>query len=661
MADFSAQGLFVFCQRVSADIDTQYFFFHGQFVSGRIFRNIGQFILLLENIIIAAQIKQIQLAFDIILPRLTDPIQNIFINGHILAAETAKAIHGTAFDQAFDTAFVPFAAFHTIAEIRHGSERTILFSFLYQCIHRASADIFDCRQGKTDLTVRYGELLIALIDIGGQKLDAHFFTFFHIAGNLRRIIHHAGHQRRHKFHGVVGFQPCCLIANHRVTGRVALIERIFCEICHFIEDGFRRFHRDTILHTAGHFIPVAVDEFLSFLCHHVGFFLTHGTADKVASAKAVARQVTHDLHNLLLINDTTVGVIQDRLQFFMGILHIAAGIFPFDIFGDKVHRAGTIHGDTGDHIFQTSGLQFLHELLHTAAFQLEHAFRLTLTDHIVNRRIIFGEIIHIQLDAMDTFDFLHRRLDNGQCTQTKEVHFKQAKFFQQSHGVLCIDLTVVGRQGHIFHNRLTADDNASRMGGRMTGQAFQTQGCVNQTFGILFFLICLFQVRIHFQCFFNSDAQFCRDHLGNTVNVRIRHRQSTAYVLDGRSRRHRTKGDDLGNVFFAVFSDDIINNFLSSFITEVDIDIGHGYTFGIQETLKNQVIFQGVDGRDGKTVGNHTACRRTTAGANDDAVVLCVFDKIPDDEEIIHIAHIFNGGKFVFQTFLPLWFCFRIF
>ena len=379
----------------------------------------------------------------------------------------------------------------------------------------------------------------------------------------------------------MGLQPCGLIADHRIAGGVALIERIFCEICHFIENVLRRFRRDTIFHTAGHFIAVAVDEFLSLLGHDVCLFLTHGTAHQVASAKAVARQVPHDLHDLFLIHDTAIGIVQDRFQLRVGILHVAAGVFPFDIFGDKVHGPGAVQGDTGDQILQAAGLQLLHKLLHAAAFQLEHAFRFPLADHIINRRVIFRKIIHIQLHAVDTLNFLHRRLDDRQGAQAQEVHFQKPQFFQQGHGVLGIDLPIVGGKGHIFHNRLPTNDNARRMGGRMAGQAFQTQGGVDEALGVLLLLVGLPQVRVHFQRFFDGDAQFCRYHLGNAVHIRIGHGQSTAHILDGRPCRHGTKGDDLGHVFLAIFSNHIIDDLLPSFVAEVDINIGHADTLGI--------------------------------------------------------------------------------
>ena len=79
----------------------------------------------------------------------------------------------------------------------------------------------------------------------------------------------------------------------------------------------------------------------------------------------------------------------------MGILHLAACIFPLDIFRDKIHRPGAIKRNPRNHILQTAWLQLSHKLLHTAAFQLEHALCFALANHVIHHRIIFGQLLHV--------------------------------------------------------------------------------------------------------------------------------------------------------------------------------------------------------------------------------------------------------------------------
>ena len=458
----------------------------------------------------------------------------------------------------------------------------------------------------------------------------------------------------------MGFQPCRLIAYHSIARRMTLIEGIFCKVRHFIEYFFCHFGGNAVFHTARHFIADAVNEIFPFLRHNRGFFLTHGTAHQVASSQTVSSQITHNLHNLFLIDDTAVSIFQNRLQSRMGILNIVFVVFPFDILGNKIHGTRTIEGNPRNQILQAGRLQFPHELLHATTFQLEHAFRFPLADELIHRRVIIRQMFHIQFHAVDTFHFLHSVLDNRQSSQPQKVHFQKPQFFQQCHGVLGIDLPVIGTEGHIFHNRFPTNDNPCRMGGRMSWQTFQTHGHINQMVGIFFVFISLFQVGVHLQGFFDGDAQFCGNHFGNPVHIGVRHCQCTTHVFDGSPCRQGTECDNLCHMILAILGNDIINNFLSAFITEVHVNIRHADTFGIQETLKNQVIPQGIDGGNLQAIRNHTAGSGTTSRTYDDAMVFGILDKVPNNEEIIHIAHGFNGMQFVFQSFLPFRFRVRI-
>ena len=136
---------------------------------------------------------------------MSDSCQNLFINRHVLTAETAEAVQCAALNQSFNTAHAPFSALHAVAEIRQRGEFTVFFALRNQCIHRTLADILDCRQRKANLPIGYGKLPISFVDIGGQKLNPHFLTFLDIAADLRRIVHHACHQCRHEFYRIIVF------------------------------------------------------------------------------------------------------------------------------------------------------------------------------------------------------------------------------------------------------------------------------------------------------------------------------------------------------------------------------------------------------------------------------------------------------------------------
>ena len=94
-------------------------------------------------------------------------------------------------------------------------------------------------------------------------------------------------------------------------------------------------------------------------------------------------------------------------------------------------------------------------------------------------------------------------------------------------------------------------------------------------------------------------------------------------------------------------------------IIEVHVDIGEGDTVGVQETLEQQVVFDGVYVGDTKAIGNGAAGCRTTSRAHNHAHVAGCLDKVLHNEEVpgkthgfhdvqleVDALHDFRGGVF---------------
>ena len=214
------------------------------------------------------------------------------------------------------------------------------------------------------------------IHIRRQNADPHLTADLDILSHLVRHFYNGCHKCRHKFHRIIIFQKSRLIRNHRIRSRMRFIERILCKIDHLIVDLVCNLLRNTICNAARNALCfISVNKVLALFFHDGGFFLGHRTAPQVASSKRVTRQITYDLHNLLLIYDTAICRLQNRLQLRAVILDRIRVIFTTDILRDKIHRTRTVQGNSRDHILKTLRLQFLHEVFHTRTFQLEHTVR----------------------------------------------------------------------------------------------------------------------------------------------------------------------------------------------------------------------------------------------------------------------------------------------
>ena len=162
-------------------------------------------------------------------------------------------------------------------------------------------------------------------------------------------------------------------------------------------------------------------------------------------------------------------------------------------------------------------------------------------------------------------------------------------------------------------------------------------------------LVQLPQLVIHLQCLVDRDIQLIRNHLRNRIDLCIRHIQHTADIADDTARRQCTECDDLYNAVLAVFSRYIVDDLRAAFEAEIHVDIRHGNSFRVQETLEQELVPHRVQLCDAKGVGNNTSGRRSSSRSDHDVVIARKFDEIPHDQEVIDVTHRFDRIKLVFQ------------
>ena len=101
----------------------------------------------------------------------------------------------------------------------------------------------------------------------------------------------------------------------------------------------------------------------------------------------------------------------------------------------------------------------------------------------------------------------------------------------------------------------------------------------------------------------------------------------------------------------AVFVDDVVDHTATTFVVEVDIDIGHRDTVGIQEALKEEVVLDGVDVGDADTIGYGGTCSGTPAWANGYTHIAGRITEVLDNQKITGISSLFNGGQLKIDAF----------
>ena len=132
----------------------------------------------------------------------------------------------------------------------------------------------------------------------------------------------------------------------------------------------------------------SVDENFSLALHYVVLFLAHGAADDVRSAEAVACELAEYLHDLLLINDATVGHVEDAFEARMLVADVRWVVPAVDIGRDAVHRSRTVQRKHSDQILNAVGFELSQDVFHSLAFKLEHALGASARDHSENLLVV---------------------------------------------------------------------------------------------------------------------------------------------------------------------------------------------------------------------------------------------------------------------------------
>ncbi|KAF5069815.1 hypothetical protein DSECCO2_228730 [anaerobic digester metagenome] len=324
-------------------------------------------------------------------------------------------------------------------------------------------------------------------------------------------------------------------------------------------------------------------------------------------------------------------------------------LLALDVARNFRHRTRPVQGYSGDDVLQALRLEFFHKGSHAGGFQLEYSDRPTFADHVIDLGIVKGQRIDLDLDAAVLPDHGHGILHDGEGAQPQKVHLEQSQFLQGAHGELGDNGFLVALQRDILHQGAAGNHDAGGMSGGMARQAFEAQGNVDQLRHPGVGLIGILKLRIHLQRLLNGNAQNGGDHLGNLVHLAVGIHHGTADIPDAGPGRHGPKGYNLGHVVLAVLVHHVVNDFLAPFIAEVRVNIGHGDPLRVQKAFKDEIVPDRIDLGNIQGIGDDGRGGRAPAGAGGDAVVIGELDEIPDNQEIVDIAHPLENPQLIGQ------------
>ena len=190
------------------------------------------------------------------------------------------------------------------------------------------------------------------------------------------------------------------------------------------------------------------------------------------------------------------------------------------------------------------------------------------------------------------------------------------------------------------------------MGADVVYDAFQSPGGVHQLVYLFLVLVGVLQLWVDPERVLQGPG-LKRDHAGNAVDLAVAHAQCPAYVTQRGFGSQRAECDDLGHPVAAEALDHVVEHFVPPVVLKVQVDIGHLLAFHVQETLKDQPVFQGVHVGDAQGIQCHAGGGAAPYRVHDPAA-LHEADDVPDHQEIVGKPGVPDDVELVCQALLLL-------
>src|SRR5690348_3244678 len=148
----------------------------------------------------------------------------------------------------------------------------------------------------------------------------------------------------------------------------------------------------------------------------------------------------------------------------------------------------------------------------------------------------------------------------------------------------------------------------------------------------------------------NRRGRILRNQFAQLVDLAIGHLQHATDVTQHATRLQRAEGDDLRNLVAPISLLYVTNDFVASVLTEIDIEIGHRHTFGIEKTFEQEPEADRIKIGDRERVGYQRARARTATGSYGNALLLCPLDEVGNDQEVAWIFHAGDHAEFEIEA-----------
>src|SRR3989338_7384354 len=148
--------------------------------------------------------------------------------------------------------------------------------------------------------------------------------------------------------------------------------------------------------------------------------------------------------------------------------------------------------------------------------------------------------------------------------------------------------------------------------------------------------------------------------LGDAVAERVRKPKCPSDVPYRRAGRHGPECNDMRDIVLAIRFLQVSHHLVAPHVGKVNIDIRHLDAVGIQKSLKQKIVADGVYIGNFEDVGDNASRGRPTSRPDHDLALLCPVDKILHNQKVIGKSGLFYDRKLILYPFMDFSSYFRI-
>ena len=451
---------------------------------------------------------------------------------------------------------------------------------------------------------------------------------------------------------MVGLEVCRLVGDDTVSRGMRFVEPVAGELGHQFEDVVCLVRRHPLCHGAR-------DEPLLLLIHLRFDLLAHGPPQQVRLAEGISGEHLGDLHHLLLVDHDAVGLFQYGLDEGMQAVGKLLAPLAGDETGNVVHRSRTVERHDGDDVLDAVGVHLAKHVAHSRAFQLEHADRIALAQHLVGRLVVERHPLDVEFGVALANEGL-RLSDDGQGLEAEEVELDEPRLLDPLHAELrCRQVRArIAIERHELFERPIADDDAGRMGRCMAVEPLELHADLehrpHERILLPFFLQPGFPV--HRLLEGDGTSGIVGDELAQPVDLAVGHLQDPPHVAAHGAGLQLAECDDLGHPVGTELVLNVGDHLVASVLAEVDVEVRHRHALWIEEPLEQQVEPQRIEIRDGQRVGDERPGAGPAARTDRDPFRLGELDEVGDDQEVAREIHVDDDVELEFEPLLVvLW------